>query len=126
VQQSDRPVAIVEDDPAVLDSLSFMLEAAGYKVATYSSVSAFLWDDRGQAVGLIIDQHMPRKTGLELAQELRARGDGRPILLITAAPNRSIYFRARELGIEGVLEKPLVEADIFEFIEKLGQNSNEH
>jgi len=115
----DRPIAIVEDDPGVLESLSFMLQTAGYEVATYNGAATFLRDDQGQALGLIIDQHMPQMTGLELAQELRTRGDARPILLITAAPSPSIHALANELGIERVLEKPLADADLFEFIENL-------
>ena len=37
-------VALVDDDLAVLDSLKFLLETAGYTVATYSSATAFLAD----------------------------------------------------------------------------------
>ena len=119
VYGGDRPIAIIEDDRGVLESLRFMLEAAGYRVAAYEGAAAFTRDDKGQALGLILDQHMPQKTGLELARDLRARGDARPILLITAAPSPSICARARELGIERVLEKPLAEDELFEFIENL-------
>jgi len=119
VSGDDRPIAIIEDDSGVLESLRFVLEAAGYKVATYDSAAAFLRDDHGLALGLIVDQHMPEKTGLELAHDLRSRGDSRPFLLITAAPSPSIHARAKELGVERVLEKPLANDDLFEFIEKL-------
>jgi two-component system, LuxR family, response regulator FixJ len=122
VPGGDRPIAIVEDDAGVLESLGFMLQAAGYEVATYNGAAAFLRDDQGEALGLIVDQHMPEMTGLELAQELRTRGDVRRVLLITAAPTPSIHARAKELGIERVLEKPLSDDDLFEFIENLRES----
>ncbi len=118
MSRGDRPIAIVEDDPGVLESLRFMLDAAGYAVATYDSATSFLRGDQGQARCLIIDHHMPQKTGLELVEELRGQGDARPVLLITAAPSAGIYANAETLGIERVLEKPLADDDLFDFIER--------
>ena len=116
--EGHRPIAIVEDDPGVLESLRFLLEAAGYAVATYGSAHAFLRDDDGQARCLIVDHHMPQTTGLELVEELRRQGDFRAVLLITAASSPGIYAGAKALGIERVLEKPLADGDLFDFIEK--------
>jgi FixJ family two-component response regulator len=55
---------------------------------------------------LIVDQHMPGMTGLELAEQLRAEGNIVPIILITGWPSRTVYVRAAELGVEQALEKP--------------------
>jgi two-component system response regulator FixJ len=116
---TDHPrgvVALVDDDPAVLDSLKFLLEVVGYPVAVYASAEAFFADlARGPAC-LIIDQHMPRMTGLELAQKLRDDGDDVPILLITGSPSPAIVARAARLGIVNVLEKPPEEADLLAFV----------
>ena len=112
----DRPIAVVDDDPGVLDSLRFLLEIEGYPVATYGSAAAFLRDDAAQARCLITDHHMPQMTGLELAGYLRAQGDGRRIMLITAAPSPAIRARARELGVEDVLEKPPTPEELLAFV----------
>jgi two-component system response regulator FixJ len=109
-------VGIVDDDPAVLDSLKFLLEVIGYRVATYASASAFLGDGETEPACLIIDQHMPGMTGLELAQALRNDGSAIPILLITGSPSPAIVARAAQFGIVRVLEKPPEEADLLNFV----------
>lgn len=109
-------VAVVDDDPAVLDSLKFLLEVMGCKVATYASAVAFLADRVIQPACIIVDQHMPRMTGLELAQKLRNDGTVIPLLLITGSPSSAIVTRAGQLGIEAVLEKPPDEDDLLNFV----------
>jgi FixJ family two-component response regulator len=111
-----RKVAIVDDDDAVRDSLQFLLEIVGHPVVTFASAAEFLKADLQHIACLILDQHMPEMTGLELAERLRVDGIGIPILLITAAPSSAIVARAAELGIKRVLEKPRTEEDLLAFI----------
>ena len=59
---------------------------------------------------------MPCMTGLELAERLRANGEGIPILLITGSSTPSIVARAAEVGIDRVLEKPPSDEDLLDFI----------
>jgi len=81
-----RPdVAVVDDDVAVLDSFKFMLEMAGFVVATYPSAIAYLQHQGMDPRCLILDQHMPEMTGLELTTRLRADGVTIPVLLVTSA-----------------------------------------
>ena len=91
---SNRVVAVIDDDLAVLDSMKFLLELDGFSVATYDSASAFLNDVSADPVCLIADQHMPSITGLDLAARLRADGTMIPVLLITGAPSPAILARA--------------------------------
>ncbi len=115
--EEERPgtVGVVDDDPAVLNSFRFMLEAAGCRVATYSSAQNFIERASEQPTCLILDQYMPQVTGLELAERLRAAGNTLPILLITGWPSPTLVTRAAELGIEHVLEKPVDENDVLTF-----------
>lgn len=109
-------VAVVDDDLAVLDSLKFLLEIEGYTVAIYSSATAFLEDHAAQPACLILDQHMPLMTGLELIAKLRSEGVRLPVLLITAQPSSAIIARAAQLGIEKVLGKPPTEDELLSFV----------
>jgi FixJ family two-component response regulator len=115
-ENRDGLVALVDDDPAVLDSLKFLLEVIGCKVATYASGRAFLESRVREAACLIVDQHMPGMTGLELAQKLREEGSSLPLLLMTGSPSPAIVARAALLGVEGVLEKPPDEDDLLKFV----------
>ncbi|SRR5579883_827244 len=114
--REERPVAIVDDDPAVLDSLRFLLEVAGHKVAVFPSGEAYLDQIAFRAACLILDHHMPRMTGLELAARLRERECSPPMLLITGSPTAAIRARAQELGIEKVVEKPVPEDELLRFV----------
>ena len=109
-------IAVIDDDPAVLDSLKFLLESAGYTVAAYSSASAFLDDRLARPACLIVDQHMPAMTGLDLVAHLRQAAAPIPALLITGAPSPAIAARASQLDIE-MLEKPAGENDVLKFID---------
>lgn len=111
-----RKVAIVDDDDAVRDSLRFLLEVAGHSVEAFSSAADFLKADAHHFACLILDHHMPHMTGLQLVERLREAGIDVRTLLVTGSPSPVIVARAAEFGIERVLEKPLSEQDLFEFI----------
>ena len=67
-------VLVVDDDDAVRRSLKFMLELEGLDVRAYASGAALLDDDDLPAQGcLVVDQHMPHMSGVELVNRLRAR-----------------------------------------------------
>ena len=115
--QRSREVAIVDDDHGVLESLRFMLEMAGYPVATYPSALAYLADQQGEPRCLILDHHMPVMTGLDLVTKLQTEHATVPVLLITAAPSPAIVARAAEIGVTRVLEKPPTETELISFVE---------
>jgi two-component system response regulator FixJ len=111
-----RNIAIVDDDLAVRDSLRFLLEVIGHLVETFASAAEFLKANIQHFACLILDHHMPNMTGLQLAERLRADGVGIPILLVTGSPSPAIVARAAELGVERVLEKPLNDEDLLDFV----------
>src|SRR4029077_10748589 len=84
-----RTVAIVDDDYAVRDSLHFLLEIMRQPVETFASAAEFLKADRQHLACVILAHRMPCMTGMELAEWLRANGEGIPILLITGSPSSS-------------------------------------
>jgi len=109
-------IVVVDDDDAVRDSLRFFLETVDHPVVAFASGPEFLAYYGSGLACLILDHHMPKMTGLQVAEQLRASGSRLPILLVTGLPSPSIVVRAAELGIKRVLEKPPNEDDILEFI----------
>jgi len=115
--RSHRVVAVVDDDDAVRDSLRFLLEIVGYDVATYGSAAQFLREAPiDNLVCLVLDQHMPDQTGLQLVSRLRDDGVNLPVALITGSPSPDLIRQARQLDVTKVLEKPLDDDALLEFI----------
>jgi FixJ family two-component response regulator len=118
---SHRLVAVVDDDDAVRDSLRFLLEIAGHQVATYGSAAQFLHEAPiGELACLVVDQHMPEQTGLQLVSQLRAQGVTLPVALITGSPSPDLIRLAGELDVAMVMEKPLDDDLLLDFIEEAG------
>lgn len=111
------PVAVVDDDAAVLDSLKSFFESAGYEVGVYVSATAFLEERTARPACIILDQHMPEMTGLELAAKLRGQGMAAPILLLSGALSPAIVARAAMIGIEKVLGKPAPGDELLSFVD---------
>jgi two-component system, LuxR family, response regulator FixJ len=109
------PVAIVDDDAGVLDSLKFLLEVAGHRVATYRSAADFLAEGVRPCC-LIVDQHMPQMTGLELIAELNRQTGRHHILLITGSSSQAILDRAAALGVTKVVDKPPGDNVLLDFV----------
>jgi two-component system response regulator FixJ len=110
-------VAIVDDDQAVRESLRFLLEVAGYDVTTFDSAQEYLDHlDRQSATCLVVDQHMPRTTGLQLLTLLRERGAALPTALITGSLSSDLARQATALGAVLVLEKPLAGDALLNFV----------
>jgi two-component system, response regulator len=59
---------------------------------------------------------MPEMTGLELVAQLRTAGTDTPVLIVTGLPSPSIVAHAAQLGVEGVVSKPLREDDLLRFV----------
>ena len=100
-------IFIVDDDEGVRDSLLLLLECEGLEAQAFASGRQFLEADRPRDGDcLILDVHMAGMSGLDLLEELRRRGNGIPVILITGRPDTATKDRARRAGVPAMLEKP--------------------
>jgi DNA-binding response OmpR family regulator len=112
-------IAIVDDDPAVLDSLDFMFSAAGFHVSAYAGAEdAAAASEVAAADCLVIDYALPDGDGLTLIRRLRRQGSTSPAILIVSAPTRLCRRQAREDGVP-LMEKPLIDDDLGAWVELL-------
>jgi FixJ family two-component response regulator len=123
VDNPPQEIVVIDDDLAVLDSFRFMLELAGFPVATYPSAIDYLKADRALPRCLILDQNMPQMTGLELISRLRTDGVEVPTILITSARSPAIDARAAEVGVDRVFDKPPSEDELIRFVASCGEQS---
>jgi two-component system, LuxR family, response regulator FixJ len=103
---SNPLVIVVDDDAAVRNSLKFSLEIDGFAVVTYGSAEELVHTgDLGACRCLIVDQDMPRMTGLELVAALRKQGDAVPAILISGHVTPALITQASGVGVP-IIEKP--------------------
>src|SRR6266566_6945035 len=103
----DRCVYIVDDDEAVRDSLSVLLESKAYAVRSFLSAPKFLAAAPSLPVGcLIADIRMPEMDGLELQQRLIERALPFPLIVITGHGDVPLAVRAMKAGAMDFIEKP--------------------
>ena len=112
-----KPICIVDDDEAVANSLQALLESFGFDVQSYGSGSEFLADERHHAAGcLLIDQHMPGTSGLDVVDNLRKRGIQIPTILISGRLDDVTRQRATRLGVRELLDKPVAAGRLIKVI----------
>ncbi|WP_421932868.1 response regulator FixJ [Phenylobacterium sp.] len=100
-------VHIIDDDEAIRDSLSFLLESAGFDTRTYDSAEQFLESAAGLSGGCIVsDVRMPGMNGLEMTRQLKAMQVNLPIVMITGHGDVPLAVEAMKAGVTDFLEKP--------------------
>jgi FixJ family two-component response regulator len=110
-------VFIVDDDPAVLKSLSRLLRAARLAVVTFPSPQDFLArHDPGLPGCLVLDVAMPGLNGLELQQALIAGGHELPIVFLTGHGDIPMSVQAMKRGAVDFLTKPVNDDDLLKAI----------
>lgn len=112
-----RPTFIIDDDDSVLDSLSVLLESAGYAPMTFTSPETFLAEaDPSAGHCLISDIKMPGMDGLALQAELAARRIVLPLIFITAHGDVSLAVKALRAGAVDFFEKPFDQEAILDSV----------
>jgi FixJ family two-component response regulator len=105
---------LVDDDHAVLKSITRLLNAAGYKTKSFSSPQEFLSSHDPSIPGCaIIDLVMAELDGLHLQQALIDTGSDRPIIFLTGKGDISTSVRAMKAGAVDFLTKPVKREALF-------------
>jgi two-component system, LuxR family, response regulator FixJ len=100
-------VYVVDDDEAVRDGLSGLLDAGGYTCRTFSAAQEFLQAAPTLRPGcVIVDIRMPAMDGLELQRRLAAQGLSFPLIVITGHGDVALAVRAMKAGAVDFIEKP--------------------
>jgi FixJ family two-component response regulator len=113
-----RTIAIVDDDGAVRDALSRLLDSAGLPAEAYASAEEFLASSaRARTACLILDVRMPGMDGFGLQRRLAETGWTRPIIFISADADEDVRERALRVGAAGFFIKPFANDPFIEAIE---------
>ena len=102
-----------EDERSLSEAVVDVLEYHKYKVdVVYDGQDALDYAENDRYDGIILDVMMPRKSGLEVLQALRAKGDRTPILLLTAKAEVEDRIQGLDLGADDYLPKPFAMGEL--------------
>lgn len=130
MQTLEKSVSIVDDDPAIRDALSVVLNMEGYTVNAYSSGEEFLSDAKSKVPScVILDVHMPGRSGVDILSGLTASNFPAPVFIISGQGDIPTAVSAVKEGAFDFIEKPF-DADsvlerVAEAIEVTSNNANQ-
>ena len=115
-------ILIADDEPNILISLEFLLKRAGYQVSLardgQEALDAIL---RDRPALVLLDVMMPKKTGLEVCQAVRADEacNGVRILMLTAKGRDTDMAKGLALGADAYMTKPFATKDLVQKVKDL-------
>ncbi|MGO4714070.1 response regulator FixJ [Bradyrhizobium sp. 2TAF24] len=115
---SSGNVYVIDDDPAMRDSLDFLLGSAGFQVTLFETASSFLEALPEVAFGCVVsDVRMPGIDGIELLKRLKGTKKALPIIVMTGHGDIPLAVEAMRLGALDFLEKPFEDERLIGMIE---------
>src|SRR5215470_2488694 len=111
-------VFVVDDDPAVRTTLSTVFARAGYQVTCFADGAALVAAARiGTPLCIILDVHIPGKSGLDILKQLNAQDYPVPIFMMSGQGDIAMAVDAIKNGALDFIEKPFRGSDVLGRIE---------
>jgi two-component system response regulator FixJ len=112
-------VYVVDDDPDVRRSVSFLVSILDVEVRALETAEAFLATWRAGDIGcLVLDVRMPGTSGLELQEQMQKKGIDLPIIFVSGHGDIPMAVRAIRGGAIDFLTKPYSDQDLLDLIQR--------
>jgi FixJ family two-component response regulator len=119
-------VFVVDDDPLVRDSVSDLLDSAGFAVQTFGSAKEFAQSKRPDLPAcLILDVELPGLSGLDLQAELASSGVEMPVIFLTGHADIPMTVRAMKGGAVEFLTKPFRKQELLDAVQEALRRDSE-
>tara|TARA_B100000508_G_scaffold117763_1_gene97592 strand:- start:1666 stop:2283 length:618 start_codon:yes stop_codon:yes gene_type:complete len=106
MNKSNTTVFIVDDDEAVGQAISFLVESVGLSAKTFLTAQGFLDAYNNEPGCLVLDVRMPEMSGLELQRHLNTNNISLPIVFLTGHGDVPMAVQAMRLGALNFISKP--------------------
>jgi len=117
-------ILVVDDDAALRRALRRVLAANGFEVEEAAGGTEALAELRSRSFDLVVlDVMMPGRDGIEICEQLRAEGDGLPVLMLTARDAVRDRVVGLEAGADDYLVKPFANEELVARIRALLRRS---
>lgn len=117
-----KRVLIIEDEPNIIEAISFILSRDGWHVDSHSNGHDAVSVVQARAPDLVIlDVMLPGRSGYEILTDLRAQPETRdlPVLMLTARGQARDRELAERAGASRFMTKPFSNADVIEALNAL-------
>lgn len=105
------PILVVEDEPAIAESVSYALRKAGFSAITATDLQSAT-PKAPHATLVLLDLMLPDGNGLELLAQMRARGQTTPIIVLSSRDSEEDRVGALEAGADDYVTKPFSPREI--------------
>src|ERR1700694_1555661 len=106
-------IFVVDDDPAIRETLSVVLSAGGYQVICFADGAALLAVARNRPPScILLDVNIPGKSGLDILRELHGEEYPAPIFIISGQGDIAMAVSAIKSGALDFIEKPFRGSEI--------------
>lgn len=115
-----RTIAVVDDNPGMLQGLNRLLLAHGFRVRTFASAESFLESfAECEADCLLLDIHLGGISGIDLQRRLTSSGSELPVIVMTAIDNEVTRQEAFDAGCVAYLRKPFLAKLLIDAISRI-------
>jgi two-component system OmpR family response regulator len=117
-----KKVLLIEDEPNIIEAVSFILSRDGWEVKTHSNGHDAMQVVRLRAPDLIIlDAMLPGKSGFDILTEIRSDAalGATPVLMLTARGQTKDRELAERAGVSQYMTKPFSNADVLAAVRAL-------
>jgi len=115
----EKVVFVVDDDPAMLRSVTRLLWQFGYATMRFPSAEAFAnHRDFGAVVCVLFDINLGDGSGIELRHRLKAAGNTVPVIYMTGNDTPAVREAALQSGCLAYLTKPFSAKSLIEPLER--------
>jgi FixJ family two-component response regulator len=106
-------IFIVDDDPAIHTALSMVFSREGYQVTSFFDGASLLSATRSRTpVCVVLDVHIPGRSGLDILRELNAQNYPAPIFIMSGQGDIPMAVEAIRYGALDFIEKPFRGSEI--------------
>jgi len=112
-----KNIMVIDDDPAILDSIGMLLEFEGYRVTVSSDAAGLLSMESELPDLLLLDIWMSGTDGRDICKQLKQQSSTRNIPVVLISASREIEKSAKQAGANDFLSKPFEVDDLLRKVE---------
>jgi DNA-binding response OmpR family regulator len=115
-----KHILIVEDEPNIIESLSFLLERAGFDVSSEQDGAMAMNRVRNLIPDLVIlDVMLPNRSGFDILRDIGELAEAPHVLMLTAKGQARDRQTAEDIGVTRFMTKPFANAEIVAAVQEM-------